>query len=139
MTEQLLYDLMGNLDVSLLENEYLERDLGQQKKAVRRTRFGYKRRMKKGTEFVLTDSLKNAVFEQRELMDAIVAPSGEEDSFAEKIDEKVKSVKKKVNRVITIISGIAAMVVVTVSVVLVIIKKKNVLKIFGKRVTVEGI
>ncbi len=132
MTEQLLFDLMGDLDVSFLENDYIERDLINQKRAMKRVL--RKKTLKKGTEFTLTDSLRNAVYEQRELIDTIVAPSIGEEKIVDKIDLRVKAVKKKVSKAITIISGIVAMVVLAISVIVVLIKKKSIAKMFGKRV-----
>ena len=132
MTEQLLFDLMGDLDVSFLENDYIERDLINQKRAMKRVL--RKKTLKKGTEFTLTDSLRNAVYEQRELIDTIVAPSIGEEKIVDKIDLRVKAVKKKVSKAITNISGIVAMVVLAISVIVVLIKKKSIAKMFGKRV-----
>lgn len=134
MTEQLLFDLMGDLDISLLENDYIERDLMNQRSAMKRV--SRKRTMKKGTEFALTDSLRNAVYEQRELIDTVVAPSIGEDTIAEKIDFKMTAVKKKMKKAVTIISGIVAMVVLAISVIVVLIKKKSIAKMFGKRVKI---
>ena len=134
MTEQLLFDLMGDLDISYLENNYIERDLTNQKRV--RRRIAKRKRMKKGAEFALTDSLRNAVYEQRELIDTVVAPSIGEESILDKIDMRVKAVKKKVNRAVTIISGVVAMTVLAISVIAVLIKKKSIAKTLGKRVKI---
>ena len=134
MTEQLLFDLMGDLDVSFLENDYIERDLINQKRAMKRVL--RKKTLKKGTEFTLTDSLRNAVYEQRELIDTVVAPSIGEETIGERIDLRMKAVKKKVNKAVTIISGIVAMAVLAISVILVLVKKKSIAKMFSKRVKI---
>lgn len=131
MTEQLLVDLMGDLDISLLENDYMEHDM-MQNQTVKKHRFVRSRAMKRGDEFALTDSLRNAVYEQRELIDNVIANPTDEESITDKIDIKVDAVKKKVNTAITIISGVAAAVVVAASVIVVLIRKKSLAKLFGK-------
>jgi hypothetical protein len=134
MTERFLIDLMGELDFGLLEDQYMERDLLNQKQAVRKKSWFHKRAFRKGTEFAVTDSLRTAVFEQRELIDTIVAHPNMEGTLADKLDVKVDAVKKKVNWLIAIISAIVSIIVLAVSVILVIIKKKSIAKLFGKRV-----
>lgn len=74
MNEQMLVDLMGDIDLSLLENDWLERDL-------------------KSIEAKLTGS--------------------------------VQKIKKRVNRLTGILSGIAAMVVVITSLAMLFLRKKG--------------
>lgn len=134
MTEQMLVDMMGGLDVSLIENQYMENDLLQQKQKVREHRWGYKRAMRRGTEFAFADSLRTTINEQRELIDNVIANPNEEEGIRNCIDTKVDSVKKKVHTAITIVSGVIAMVVVAASVIFVLIKKKSISKLMDKRV-----
>ncbi|MDD5934175.1 MAG: hypothetical protein PUC65_01215 [Clostridiales bacterium] len=133
MTEQMLVDLMGGLDISLLENQYIENDLLQQKQKAKRHLFSRKRALRRGRKFEMADSLRTTINEQRELIDNVIANPMEDESIVEKIDMKVNSVKKKVNKAVTIISGIVAMIVVTVSVIGVLIKKKSMAKLMEKR------
>ncbi len=74
MNEQMLVDLMGDIDLSLLENDWLERDL-------------------KSIEAKLTGS--------------------------------VQKIKKRVNRLTGILSGVAAMVVVITSLAMLFLRKKG--------------
>jgi hypothetical protein len=138
MKERFLIDLMGDLDFGLLEDQYMERDLLNQKLAVSKKRWFRKKAMKKGTEFSLTDSLRTAIYEQRELIDTIVAHPNTETTLSEKIDVKVDEVKKKVNWIVAIASAIISIIVVAISVILVILKKKGIAKLFGKRVQIAS-
>lgn len=138
MTERILFDLMGDLDFGLLENDYMERDVLAQKtldkkKAAKKHSFFEKHAWKEGTEFVISDSLKNAVLQQRELMDAVVAHPDEESNISAKLDGTVKNVKSKLNKIVTLVSSIAAVIAIVYSVVTVI-KKKTVSKLVGGRV-----
>ncbi len=134
MTEQMLVDLMGGLNVSLIENQYMEYDLSQQKQMKREHRWIRKRVMRRGTEFALADSLRTTINEQRELIDNVIANPIEGESIRNRIDTKVDSVKKKVHTAITIVSGITAMIVLATSVIFVLIKKKSIAKLIDKRV-----
>ena len=134
MTEQMLIDLMGGLDISLIENQYMEYDLSQQKQMVRKHRWMRKRVMRRGTEFAFADSLRTTINEQRELIDNVIANPIEDESIRNRIDTKMSSVKKKVHTAITIVSGVIAMIVVAASVIFVLIKKKSVAKLVEKRV-----
>lgn len=134
MTERFLIDLMGDLDFGLLEDQYMERDLLNQKQALRKKRWFHKKALRRGTEFVLTDSLHTAVMEQRELIDTIVAHPNLEGSLANKLDVKVDAVKRKVNWLIAIVSAVISVTLLAVSVIWVILKKKSIAKLFGKRV-----
>ena len=134
MTEQMLVDLIGDIDVSLLNNQYLEKDMRLLKRKNPKVRWNHSI-FRKGTVFTIHDSLQNAVNEQRELIDTVIAhPYNEEPHFTQKIETKVKAVKKKLHTAIAIASGIAAMVILAVSVIVVIAKKKTLAKIFSKRV-----
>lgn len=134
MTERFLIDLMGDLDFGLLEDQYMERDLLNQKQALQKKSWFHKKALKKGTEFTLTDSLRTAVLEQRELIDTVVAHPNMEGTLADKLDVKVDAVKRKVNWLIAIVSAIISITVLAVSVLWVILKKKSIAKLFGKRV-----
>lgn len=123
MTEQMLVDLMGDLDVSLLQNDYMEHDLIydiQKKKSHKRS---HEKAWKRGAEFALTDSLKTAIYEQRELIDNMVAIPDPKDRFIEKVDVKVEAMKSRVHHVVAIISSIVAMLFLCVSLIVVVIKK----------------
>lgn len=134
MTERLLIDLMSDLEFGLLEDQYMERDLLNQKQAVKKRRWIRKKAMKRGAEFALTDSLRTAVYEQRELIDTMVAHPVTEETLTEKFNINMDVVKKKVNAIIAIVSAIVSIIVVVTSVILVLIKKKSIAKLFGKRV-----
>ena len=67
MTEAMLVDLMSDLDVHFLENHYLEQDIRSQRLGLFRRKRATAKSFKKGNEFVLSDSLKDTVYEQREL------------------------------------------------------------------------
>lgn len=134
MTERFLVDLMGDLDFGLLEDQYMERDLLNQKQMMSKKRWFKKKVMKKGTEFALTDSLRTAVYEQRELIDTIVAHPTMEGTLTEKLDIDVNVVKKKFNGIVAVASAIVSIIVVVVSVILFLFKKKSIAKLFGKRV-----
>lgn len=134
MTDRFLIDLMGDLDFGLLEDQYMERDLLNQKYALSKRSKLRKRSLKRGTEFALTDSLRTAVYEQRELIDTMVANPSLESSFTSKIDDKVSAVKSKVSLLVTILSAIISIVVLAISLLLVLFKKKSISKLFGKRV-----
>ena len=134
MTERFLIDLMGDLDFGLLEDQYMERDLLNQKQAASKKHWFVKRAMKKGAEFALTDSLRTAVYEQRELIDTMVAHPSMDETLVKKLDGKVKNVKKKINWIFYIASAVVSIIVVAASVILVIFKKKSIAKLFGKRV-----
>lgn len=137
MTENYLIDLMGNLDTRFLENEYPERDIQKQKAFTKRRRT--LRPFKKGNVFVISDTLSRTINEQRELYDTIIAhpyePVSERAAHAKaQVKEKVDAVQTKIRALVAIVSGVAAMLVVIISIVRMVAKKKWLNKLFGKRV-----
>lgn len=137
MTESYLIDLMGDLDTRFLENEYPERDLKKQKTLTQKRRT--LRPFKKGNVFVISDTLSRTIQEQRELYDNIVAhpyePVSERAAHAKaQVKEKVDAVQAKLKAAIAVVSGVAAMIVVIISIVRMVAKKKWLAKLFSKRV-----
>ncbi|HCL04220.1 MAG TPA: hypothetical protein DHW61_17740 [Lachnoclostridium phytofermentans] len=135
MTENYLIDLMGDLDTKFLENEYPERDIQMQKTIAKRKRTLTP--FKKGNVFVISDTLYRTINEQRELYDNIVAyePVSERAAHAKaQVKEKVDAVQAKMKALVAVVSGIVAMLVVIISLVRMVAKKKWLSKLFGKRV-----
>lgn len=129
MTEAMLVDLMSDLDVHFLENHYLEQDIRSQRLGLFRRKRATAKSFKKGNEFVLSDSLKDTVYEQRELYDNIVAMPMEESG--DLCEGKLYNSKR--NNVIPLVSTVAAMFIVAVGIFGVLTKKKGILKWLGKR------
>lgn len=137
MTESYLIDLMGDLDTRFLENEYPERDLQKQRALTQKRRT--LRPFKKGNVFVISDTLSRTIQEQRELYDNIVAhpyePVSERAAHAKaQVKEKVDAVQAKMKAAVAVVSGVAAMIVVIISIVRMVAKKKWLAKLFGKRI-----
>lgn len=124
MNEQLLIDLIGKVDVSLLQDDYIEQDLKSSLKLCT-----YRRRKQKPSEpFFVTDSFRSTILEQVARNEAVRSPLirvVSKEKFGEKLETPIQNVKKKVNYLIGIISGIAAMTVLVISVIVLFILKKG--------------
>lgn len=123
--DSVLIDLMSDIDVSLLDNNFLEEDLMQQQN----TFTAYvKRRMNfnKREKFEISDSLRSAIMEQNE--------RNEMPEIREKIEIKVEKVKNKFRFMIQVVSWIAATVVLLISVILILIKRKSTAKLLREKI-----
>lgn len=120
MTEKNLIHFMGHLDPSLLNDTYMEEDLTRKKQ--KRKKLFAQSIFRKGTVFTIQDSLQTAVDQKREMIDTVVAHSYEEEPLRQKIESKVRTIA-------AVASGIVAMIVLTVSVITMIVKKKSLAKI----------
>lgn len=125
MIDSVLIDLMSDIDVSLLNNNFLEEDVEKQQN----TFTAYvKRRMilNKREKFEISDSLRSAIMEQNE--------RNEMPEIREKIEIKVEKIKNRFKFMIQVVSWIAAMVVLLISVVLILFKKKSSAKLLRKKI-----
>lgn len=123
--DSVLIDLMSDIDVSLLDDNFLEEDLMKQQN----TFTAYvKRRMhlNKRDKFEISDSLRSAIMEQNERNGM--------PEIREKIEIKVEKVKNKFRFMIQVVSWIAAMVVLLISVILILIKRKSSAKLLRKKI-----
>lgn len=123
--DSVLIDLMSDIDVSLLNNNFLEDDVEKQQN----TFTAYvKRRMNlnKREKFEISDSLRSAIMEQNE--------RNEMPEIREKIEIKVEKIKNRFKFMIQVVSWIAAMVVLLISVVLILFKKKSSAKLLRKKI-----
>ncbi len=123
--DSVLIDLMGDIDIALLENNFLEEDLLRQQNTF--TAYVKKRINKnKNRKFEISDSLRVAIMEQNE--------RNEMPEIREKIEIKVEKIKNRFRFMMQIVSWIAAMVVLLVSVILILIKKKSNAKLLHKKI-----
>ena len=123
--DSVLIDLMSDLDVSLLNNNFLEEDVEKQQN----TFTAYvKRRMNLNNreKFEISDSLRSAIMEQNE--------RNEMPEIREKIEIKVEKIKNRFKFMIQVVSWIAAMVVLLISVVLILFEKKSSAKLLRKKI-----
>ena len=123
--DSVLIDLMSDIDVSLLNNNFIEEDVEKQQN----TFTAYvKRRMNlnKRDKFEISDSLRSAIMEQNE--------RNEMPEIREKLEIKVEKIKNKFRFMLQVVSWIAAMVVLLISVILILIKKKSSAKLLRKKI-----
>lgn len=98
MTEEMLVDLMTGLDVTFLENDYLERDLSGKKKSRRAfwhplRAYRERKQQKKPLSYEMGEAIRT--------------------DLDKRFRYGVSSVKHKVSTAVGILSGVATMVVVT--------------------------
>lgn len=123
--DSVLIDLMSDIDIALLDNSFLEEDLLRQQNTF--TAYVKKRmNLNKNQKFEISDSLRTAIMEQNE--------RNEMPEIREKIEIKVEKFKNKFKFMMQIVSGIAAMVVLLISIVLILIKKKSNAKLLRKKI-----
>ncbi|MBE5960076.1 MAG: hypothetical protein E7256_01620 [Lachnospiraceae bacterium] len=133
MTDAMLVNLMSGLDLSYLENDYLEEDLRQNRAIKSRKLLNRIGGLKEGSEFVIKDSLQDGIEQEIGWQSEIQEKEGSlYTDLSEKLEIKVDHVKKRISRIRAIVTGILTMAVVAVSVVAIILKKKSSAKLLKK-------
>ncbi len=126
MTDAMLVNLMSGLDISLLNDNYLEEDLRRNRAIKSRKLLNRIGGLKEGREFVIKDSLQDGIEQEIERQTAIkekeekICPD-----LSERLEVRVDNVKRRINRIWAIVTGILTMAVVAGSVVAIILKKKS--------------
>lgn len=129
MIDSIMIDLMSDVDVMFLNDNYMEEDLKSQRNILS-TYFTKRIKLSKNRKFEISDSLRAAIEEQNERNDMPV--------IREKLEIKVESVKNKFRTITRIVSGIAAMAVVMISIIIILIKKKSNTKLLRKKFQTVG-
>lgn len=139
MIDKLLVDLMEELDVTLLNDNLIEQDMKNQQNILSTYVLG-RLNLKKNNRFEISDSLRNAIMEQNEKNETLnnqkednLLNEGIKPAMREKIEIKVDAFKDKFKLMRRIISGIAAMAILLISIVFIVIKRKSSSKLFRKK------
>ena len=127
MNEQLLVDLMGEIDISLLEENFMQKDVSLHNRV--RSKKAY---IKNGEEagLQILDARKEAIINQIEYnerlgMARLKRVSDVKAGIEEKVNDKVVCIKKKFESAAGIISGIVAMIVLVAGVIKLLIHRKS--------------
>ena len=124
MIDNLIIDLISDIDLRFLNNMYIEEDLNNQQ-SILSTIIAKRMSLNKNGKFEISDSLRTAIMEQNERND--------EPDVRRMFDIKVVAVKNKFKTMFRIASGIVAMLVLMISIIAFLIKKKSSGKLTRKK------
>lgn len=127
MNEQLLVDLMGELDVSLLEESFMQKDILLQDNI--RSRNAYFRNGE-DTNLQMLDTRRCAIISQIEHNERfnrgkLQAVNDVKAEIEETVENKVAGIRRKYEAVVGIVSGVAAMTVLVAGVIRLVVHKRS--------------
>lgn len=145
MNELLLIDMMSELDPALLEDDYIEKDMKQGKVPFYKLLFNFRRTPKQSSEFpVKSPLLEDSGTSYNDMVIAedintsdLMKDTDETEEIEKEWGFSISIFKKKVHNLFKIVSGIAATIIVVISIIVILLRRhKSGMKLHSKKIQI---
>lgn len=145
MNELLLIDMMSELNPKLLQDDYMEKDMKREKSPFYKLFFLFKKPPRQSYEFPvdspvseeIAEAVKEIITDEDINTAELLNETGESDDMERRWSFSISIFKKKFHKLITIISGIAATVIVIISILVILLKRhKSDVKLHSKKIQI---
>lgn len=145
MNELLLIDMMSELNPELLEDNYIEKDMKREKVPFYKLIFSFKKTSKQYAPFLVEDTLfEESLNSEKELEVTediktadILDEADESEDEENKWGFNISIFEKKFRNLFKIIYGIAATVIVVISIIVIILRRhKSGIKLHRKKIEI---
>lgn len=145
MNELLLIDMMSELNPELLQDDYIEKDMKRGKIPFYKLFFTFRKTSKQSYGFPVEDPVSEVSPDrEKELVMAedintaeVMEETGEPEEEEKEWSFNISIFKKKFHLLFTIISGIAATVIVVISIILILLRRhKGGIKLHSKKIQI---
>lgn len=143
MNEYLLINMLSELDPELLEDNYMEKDLKKKAGPFIKRLFSILKSKNESKEFIEPFTISNTDEQYQEHIDTVMVEADGEDEYTiqeedgHKRNFSITIFKKKINKLYTIISGVAATMIFIIGIIIFLVRKTRSIKQNRKKIQIS--